>query len=446
MTHFSSITQGGSHVFKKSLYLLTVLCSFALPVAAENQSGAFTLSPMFGGHVFEGNQSLDDSKFWSIGLGYNLTESWALEAVYSKTNADSEDPSTTDTEVKTLHLDTLYHFNPQGKLVPYLVAGIGGIYSDPDSGAQKEHFLFNYGAGLKYFILDDLIALRADVRHLVDFPEPDNNLQYSAGLLFQLGKPAPKPEPVKAEPIQPKPEPVPAPAPLDSDGDGVIDDLDRCPDTPANIAVDMDGCPLDSDGDGVYDYLDKCPNTPAGAPVDMNGCPLDSDGDGVYDYLDKCPNTPPGAPVDMNGCPLDSDGDGVYDYLDKCPNTPAGVSVDTNGCPTVLTLRINFGHDSSNVGSEYDDEIAKAAQCINEYPGNIVYIDGHTDGSGAAEYNQKLSVQRAKAVVKRLIDKFDIAEERMTARGFGEDKPVASNKSADGRALNRRVEVACGAK
>ncbi len=148
----------------------------------------------------------------------------------------------------------------------------------------------------------------------------------------------------------------------------------------------------------------------------------------------------------MNGCPLDSDGDGVYDYLDKCPNTPAGVSVDTNGCPTVLTLRINFGHDSSTVGSEYDDEIAKAAQCINEYPGNIVYIDGHTDGSGAAEYNQKLSVQRAKAVVKRLIDKFNIAEERMTARGFGEDKPVASNKSADGRALNRRVEVACGAK
>lgn len=343
-------------MFKKSLYLLTVLCSFALPVAAENQSGAFTLSPMFGGHVFEGNQSLDDSKFWSIGLGYNLTESWALEAVYSKTNADSEDPSTTDTKVKTLHLDTLYHFNPQGKLVPYLVAGIGGIYSDPDSGAQKEHFLFNYGAGLKYFILDDLIALRADVRHLVDFPEPDNNLQYSAGLLFQLGKPAPKPEPVKAEPVQPKPEPVPAPAPLDSDGDGVIDDLDRC------------------------------------------------------------------------------------------PNTPAGVSVDTNGCPTVLTLRINFGHDSSTVGSEYDDEIAKAAQCINEYPGNIVYIDGHTDGSGAAEYNQKLSVQRAKAVVKRLIDKFNIAEERMTARGFGEDKPVASNKSADGRALNRRVEVACGAK
>src|ERR1700690_2755146 len=88
--------------------------------------------------------------------------------------------------------------------------------------------------------------------------------------------------------------------------------------------------PVDSDGDGVVDSLDKCPNTPAGVKVDAQGCPLDSDGDGVPDYLDKCPNTPAGVKVDAQGCPLDSDGDGVPDYLDKCPNTPAGTA---DGCP-----------------------------------------------------------------------------------------------------------------
>ena len=90
----------------------------------------------------------------------------------------------------------------------------------------------------------------------------------------------------------------------DSDGDGVVDDKDRCPNTPRGVKVDMSGCPLDSDGDGVADYKDKCPNTPRGAKVDMSGCPLDSDGDGVLDYKDQCPGTPRGTPVDVTGCPI----------------------------------------------------------------------------------------------------------------------------------------------
>ncbi len=457
-------------MLKKILFLIALCCSLGLTAQAANLPKAFTLTPFYGGHLFEGNLPLDNSDFWGLGLGYNLNENWSLEAVYTRTNADGDPSSATDSTIETYRLDGLYHLWPKGKLVPYLAAGLGAITSDPDNGSSCEHLLVDYGVGVKYFILDDLIALRADVRHLLDFPEPDNSLQYSVGLTFQLGRPAPKAEPISA------PEPKPAVVPLDSDGDGVVDSSDRCPNTPTGVAVDNNGCPLDSDKDGVYDYLDKCPGTPAGTPVDVNGCPLDSDkdgvydqfdkcpgtpagvavdrngcpldtdGDGVYDYLDKCPGTPAGAPVDADGCPLDSDKDGVFDYLDQCPDTPPGVSVDAHGCPTTLTLRINFGHDSSKVGPEYDGEIAKAAQCINEYPGNIVYIDGHTDSSGAAEYNQKLSVQRATAVKNRLIEKFAIPAARMTARGFGEDKPVASNDTAAGRSLNRRVEVACGAK
>ncbi len=437
-------------MLKKISVLAIFFCCLSLTAAAEHQQGAFTISPMFGGHTFEGNLSLDTSDFWGVGLGYNLTENWAIEGVYTRTDADADDASTSDTKVETYRLDALYHFTPEKKLVPYVALGLGAIYSSPDSNADRDHFLLNYGAGIKYFILDNLIALRADVRHLVDFPEPDHSLQYSAGLTFQFGNNNPAPQPIaveemKAAPIAVK-ETKPAPIAADSDADGITDDKDQCPQTPAGVAVNAQGCQLDGDNDGVYDAQDQCPQTPAGVAVNSVGCPLDSDKDGVYDYLDKCPTTSMGAPVDNKGCPLDTDGDGVFDSLDKCPTTPQGVSVDTNGCPTKLTLHINFGHDSSQVGAEYDSEIAKAAQCINEFPGNVVFIDGFTDSSGAAAYNQKLSEQRAAAVKNRLTVRFDIPESRMTSRGFGEEQPVADNSTAEGKAFNRRVEVACGAK
>ena len=141
----------------------------------------------------------------------------------------------------------------------------------------------------------------------------------------------------------------------------------------------------------------------------------------------------------------DSDGDGVFDSLDQCPGTPTGVSVDVYGCPTKLTLHINFGHDSNKIGAEFDSEMVKAAKCINEYPGNAVIIEGHTDSSGPAAYNQKLSEQRATAVKNRLVEKFNVKESRIITQGFGESHPVSDNKSAGGRSLNRRVEIGCGA-
>jgi OOP family OmpA-OmpF porin len=113
----------------------------------------------------------------------------------------------------------------------------------------------------------------------------------------------------------------------DADGDGVSDKKDKCPDTPAGVAVDPTGCPLDKDADGVPDYQDKCPDVKGVAA--LQGCP-DRDNDGVTDADDKCPDTP--GKAELGGCP-DADNDGVIDQNDKCPGTPAGVSVDANGCP-----------------------------------------------------------------------------------------------------------------
>jgi outer membrane protein OmpA-like peptidoglycan-associated protein len=119
----------------------------------------------------------------------------------------------------------------------------------------------------------------------------------------------------------------------DSDGDGILNNRDRCADTPSGAQVNGFGCPADSDGDGVANGIDRCPNTADGAIVDAIGCTRDSDGDNIADGIDKCPDSPAGVLVDATGCPRDSDGDGIADGLDRCSATPKGATVDAVGCP-----------------------------------------------------------------------------------------------------------------
>jgi outer membrane protein OmpA-like peptidoglycan-associated protein len=119
----------------------------------------------------------------------------------------------------------------------------------------------------------------------------------------------------------------------DSDGDGILENRDRCPDTPAGAQVDGTGCPSDSDADGVPDGVDRCANTAPGAEVNPTGCTRDSDGDNIADGLDRCPDTESGVLVDQTGCPRDSDGDAIPDGLDRCSETPQGATVDALGCP-----------------------------------------------------------------------------------------------------------------
>jgi outer membrane protein OmpA-like peptidoglycan-associated protein len=119
----------------------------------------------------------------------------------------------------------------------------------------------------------------------------------------------------------------------DSDRDGVLNNRDRCADTPEGAQVDGSGCPADNDSDGVANGVDRCPNTAVGATVDASGCPRDTDNDNIADGVDKCPDTPEGVLVDASGCPKDSDGDSIADGLDRCSDTPKGATVDALGCP-----------------------------------------------------------------------------------------------------------------
>jgi OmpA-OmpF porin, OOP family len=205
---------------------------------------------------------------------------------------------------------------------------------------------------------------------------------------------------------------------------------------------------MDSDGDGVADAMDKCPGTPAGVKVDAVGCPLDSDKDGVPDYLDKCPGTPAGVKVDSTGCPLDRDGDGVPDSLDKCPGTPAGVKVDASGCPiTVLGAgaatwtfnNINFEVSKADIKSSSYGILDEIAAALGANPQLKVVVEGHTDNTGARSFNMDLSNRRAKAVVDYLVGK-GVSPSRLSAKGYGPDRPIADNATKLGRSKNRRVQ------
>jgi outer membrane protein OmpA-like peptidoglycan-associated protein len=243
--------------------------------------------------------------------------------------------------------------------------------------------------------------------------------------------------------------------PSDADADGVSDGIDQCPGTPAGTTVDARGCPADSDGDGVPDGVDRCANTPAGAKVDDTGCPVDSDNDGVPDGIDQCPGTPANTKVDERGCSTDSDGDGVQDDKDLCPNTQANVKVDSDGCPIELsekeielldkgritTREIHFETAKWDILPESRPVIDEIGKILIQWPRLKIEIGGHADARGSVAYNQDLTEKRAQAVLDYLIQNFpQINKEQYTAVGYGELKPIASNKTIEGMAKNRRVE------
>jgi outer membrane protein OmpA-like peptidoglycan-associated protein len=238
--------------------------------------------------------------------------------------------------------------------------------------------------------------------------------------------------------------------PTDGDADGVVDGIDQCAGTPTGARVDARGCPTDADGDAVADGIDQCPNTPAGATVDATGCPTDNDNDGVFDGIDRCPGTPAGTEVDSAGCQRsrDTDGDGVDDTKDKCPGTAAGTRVDAAGCPILFTeartpviLRgVTFEVGKSALKPESYTVLDIVAASLVANPDIRIEIAGHTDNTGSAATNTRLSQNRADAVRAYLASK-GVAPDRMVAQGYGPTVPVATNTTVAGRAQNRRVEL-----
>ena len=254
----------------------------------------------------------------------------------------------------------------------------------------------------------------------------------------------------------PKAKCNPPPAPPDRDHDGIIDRLDKCPDDPEDKDgfQDADGCPdPDNDSDGIPDQTDKCPNDPEDKDgfQDADGCPdPDNDGDGIPDHTDKCPNEPEDKDgfQDEDGCPdPDNDGDGFADKDDKCPNEK-GVAPD--GCPhyklVVVTAKkielkqtVYFDFNKATIKRVSYPLLDDVAKALADHPKIKVEIQGHTDSVGDDDYNLKLSQKRAESVMAYLVGK-GVDQSRMVPKGYGENVPIADNRTKAGRDMNRRVE------
>jgi outer membrane protein OmpA-like peptidoglycan-associated protein len=231
----------------------------------------------------------------------------------------------------------------------------------------------------------------------------------------------------------------------DRDGDGVLDKADVCPDV-AGPKFTM-GCP-DKDRDSIPDNEDECPGVPG--LRQFKGCP-DLDGDGIPNKSDSCIGD--AGPAATFGCP-DTDGDGIADKYDNCP-TEAG-NLENQGCPTldsslvVLTeeekkvlkeafSNLEFESGTAKIAAVSIASLHELAELLNTRTEYKLEINGHTDNSGKAATNKKLSQDRANAV-KTYLASQGVAANRMTAKGFGSSKPVSDNKTAAGRQKNRRVE------
>jgi outer membrane protein OmpA-like peptidoglycan-associated protein len=247
----------------------------------------------------------------------------------------------------------------------------------------------------------------------------------------------------------------------DKDGDGICADVDRCPDQREDFdgVEDTDGCPedQDTDGDGIMDSADQCPVDPEDKDqyLDDDGCPdLDNDADGILDEKDKCPDDPedPDGFEDEDGCPdKDNDADEVLDVDDECPMVKGDKA--SKGCPgkkyegveiTETHIRINqvinFAYNKAKILPDSFPILATVAQVLRDRPEITLSIEGHTDSRGNDKYNLKLSTKRAKAVMDHLVKIGKIDKGRLTSRGWGEQKPIDTNLTDEGRAANRRVE------
>jgi len=316
-------------------------------------------------------------------------------------------------------------------LVPYIHLGIGAsMYGGNYFAAYAPT-----GAGLQIKLSEGTFVNALFGYNIKVSALSTNHLNYSIG----IASPLKEKKPVVVVP----PPPPPPPAPVDTDKDGIFDPQDKCPTVPG--VAKYQGCPVpDTDGDGINDENDKCPTVKGLAKY--QGCPIpDTDKDGINDEEDKCPTVP--GLARYQGCPIpDTDGDGINDEEDKCPNEK-GIAANF-GCPDIApelkvaakSIYFVTGTDKFAYPKLAPEKLKFVIDALNKYPTLKIDIEGHTDNTGSAKLNKALSQKRANTIQNFLV-KSGIAKERLTATGYGFDKPVASNKTAKGRQENRRVEL-----
>lgn len=399
--------------------LVSSICMLVLtaPAFAEVEADTFTVSPFVGGYTFDGVQRQKSRQEFGIRGGYSFTDHFALEAVFGYVETKSSSGGGHIHQFN-YRLDALYHFLPENRLVPYVAAGFGGLTALYPDDPDKTRGVFNYGAGLKYF-LTDALALRGDVRNLV-FTDRQTlyNYEYTAGLDFVFGGARPASVPVPVPPPAPAPAPAPAPTANLSVNPatvvkGQMTTLSWTSQHATNCTLRPELGPIQTEGSKTV--------TPAETTSYTLTC---SGAGGEATSTATVHVTQPPAPVPPVAPP-------------PAPATPSAAPAQEK---STIHLLVEFDFDKSDTKPRYQAELAKVAGFLQKYPSVTGVIEGHTDSVGSARYNMKLSLRRAANVRKYLIHKYGIDPSRLIVKGYGKTRPKSSNATAQGRQKNRRAE------
>jgi outer membrane protein OmpA-like peptidoglycan-associated protein len=351
-------------------------------------------------------------------LKFHLGDKFAFTAgpqVDFVTSVDDRlDINTKDDIVRTnISVNAGIEFFPHARVVPFVryIYGFTDMDNTDNPNAVGKFYNQNIQAGLKFRLFGRHVPADSDGDGIIDKTDKCPN---EIGLERYQGCPIP-----------------------DTDKDGINDEVDKCPSV-AGLAK-YDGCPIpDTDKDGINDEEDKCPSVAGLAKY--NGCPIpDTDKDGINDEEDKCPSV--AGLAKYNGCPVpDTDGDGINDEEDRCPDV-AGV-IEMMGCPKIdfQANEVTFQSGKSVLLAAGKKELDVVKDFMTKNQSVKLSLEGHTDNSGSDKVNDPLSQKRADAAKAYLVSK-GIEAGRLTTAGFGSQQPVADNKTAAGKAKNRRVEI-----
>ena len=461
------------------LFALLMLLGLSSQAQDSNNKWAigFGMNAIDGGRVSAASkvedqfsQFFDAKKYWSIlpsvsyvnvsryvGSGFSFGVTGSVNKITKGVSERMYDPVTNTNDYQVENPGDLNYYAVDGAVKYSFMSLLKSKWLDPSLhlgggytwiGDDAKGGTVGGGLGITLWFTEQVgLSWTSTYKHSFDSREDESSvvthMQHLAGLVFKFGA-----KDTDGDGIYDKDDACPEVAGLkqfngcpDTDSDGIQDSEDDCPNEAGT--PELRGCP-DRDGDGIADKDDACPDV-AGLKS-MNGCP-DTDGDGITDKNDKCPDVK--GPKENNGCPWpDRDGDGVLDKDDKCPDVKGTVA--NKGCPEVseeAIKRLNdyaktilFDTAKASFKAQTYPVLQAIAAILKEYPSSNFSIEGHTDSDGTDAYNQKLSEDRAAAVKNYLIEQ-GIASSRLSSVGYGESKPIDTNKTKAGKANNRRTEV-----
>ena len=410
-------------VFLLSLFLLAP----AVPGFAGNQGGTFTLDPFTGFYTFDREQEMDARSYYGLRAGYNFTDNLGLEAMFGNvlTETNSTAFADRDVSVNRYGLDALYHFNPDGTLVPFISVGLAATQTDNPSGMSDHgRGMFDYGVGLKYF-LSETVALRGDVKQAIFSEGGDSrfNTEYTVGLTFLLG--AEKKAVAAVPPV------------ADTTAPDVV-----C----TNPGAGVTGWAVDRNVTATFsEEMDRSTFTASTFTVKKGTTTVP----GKVTYAGLNAAFKPSSDFEKGAIYTATIVAGVKDRAGNALEKSYTWSFTTISAPKIVPAVLitledsHFALDSAELSENGKTILNYNAKILKENPKMHIRIAGYASASGTQEYNQKLSERRASAVKNYLV-KEGVAENRLTKIGYGESRPaeyepVPSDIYSEAAKANQRV-------